>query len=55
MDPHTGQPADVTPSVIVTGPDSLLCDALSTALLVRGAAWLRTLRERFPGYSGMVA
>ena len=55
MDPHSGQPADVTPSAIVTGPDSLLCDALSTALLVRGAAWLPTLRERFPGYSGMVA
>ena len=55
MDPHGGQPADVARSAVVTGPDSLLCDALSTALLVRGAAWVPMLRERFPGYSGMVA
>lgn len=55
MDPHSGQPADVTRSAVVTGPDSLLCDALSTALLVRGAAWIPMLSERFPGCSGMVA
>ena len=55
MDPRSGQPADVTRSAVVTGPDSLLCDALSTALLVRGAAWVPMLSERFPGYSGMVA
>jgi hypothetical protein len=40
---------------VVTGPESLLCDALSTALLVRGAPWLDVLRGRFPEYSGMVA
>ena len=55
MDPHTGQPADVAGSAVVAGPDSLLCDALSTALLVRGAHWLPVLNERFPGYAGMVA
>jgi thiamine biosynthesis lipoprotein len=55
MDPRSGQPAAVTQSAVVTGPDSLLCDALSTALLVRGAAWLPSLSERFPGYSGMAA
>lgn len=55
MDPRSGQPADVAASAVVTGPDSLLCDALSTALLVRGAPWLPTLSERFPGYAGMVA
>ena len=55
MDPHTGQPAEVTGAAVVTGPDSLLCDALSTALLVRGAPWLPALSGRFPGYAGMVA
>ena len=55
MDPHTGQPADVAGSAVVAGPDSLLCDALSTALLVRGAPWIPVLNERFPGYAGMVA
>lgn len=55
MDPHSGQPADVTRSAVVTGPDSLLCDALSTAVLVRGAGWLPMLSERFPGYSGLAA
>jgi thiamine biosynthesis lipoprotein len=55
MDPHSGVPADVAESALVTGPDSLHCDALSTALLVRGAPWLPTMSERFPGYSGAVA
>jgi thiamine biosynthesis lipoprotein len=55
MDPCSGQPADVAGSAVVTGPESLLCDALSTALLVRGAPWLAVLRRRFPAYSGMVA
>lgn len=55
MDPHRGLPTDATRSAVVTGPNSLVCDALSTALLVRGAAWLPTLSQRFPGYSGAVA
>ena len=55
MDPQSGQPADVTRSAVVTGPNSLVCDALSTALLVRGGPWLPTLSQRFPGYSGAVA
>jgi thiamine biosynthesis lipoprotein len=55
MDPRSGLPADVTRSAVVTGPDSLQCDALSTALLVGGAPWLPILSERFPGYSGAVA
>jgi thiamine biosynthesis lipoprotein len=55
MDPESGEPADVTTSAVVTGPNSLVCDALSTALLVRGASWLPMLNERFPGYSAAVA
>ena len=55
IDPHTGWPTDGASSALVTGPGSLECDALSTALLVLGAGWLPTLRARFPGYDGMVA
>jgi FAD:protein FMN transferase len=55
IDPRTGWPTDAASSAIVTGPGSLECDALSTALLVLGAGWLPTLRARFPGYDGAVA
>jgi thiamine biosynthesis lipoprotein len=55
IDPSTGWPADGVASAVVTGPGSLECDALSTALLVLGADWLPTLRARFPGYDGAVA
>lgn len=55
FDPLLGVPAGDAPSAIVTGPRSLECDVLSTALLVLGADWLPVLRHRFPGYDGHVA
>ena len=55
MDPRTGQPTECAASAVVSGPASLECDALSTALLVLGAAWVPALRMRFPGYDGAVA
>jgi FAD:protein FMN transferase len=54
IDPRTGWPTGDTLSAAVTGPASFECDVLSTALLVRGAGWLPTLRARFPGYDGRV-
>jgi hypothetical protein len=36
-------------------PGSFECDALSTALLVRGVSWLPRMRDRFPGYDGRLA
>jgi len=54
IDPATGCPTDAATSAVVTGPRSLECDALSTALLVHGDDWLRIMRERFPGYDGVV-
>jgi thiamine biosynthesis lipoprotein len=55
IDPLVGLPVDHTSAAIVTGPCSLECDALSTALLVLGSDWLTALRKRFPGYGGDVA
>jgi thiamine biosynthesis lipoprotein len=55
IDPRTGWPSAGANSALVTGPGSLECDAISTALLVLGAGWLPTLRARFPGYDGAVA
>jgi len=54
MDPRTGRPNAAARTAIVTGPGSLECDALSTALLVHGASWLPMLQELFPGYEGDV-
>jgi thiamine biosynthesis lipoprotein len=52
IDPVTGLPVDRAQVAIVSGACSLECEALSTALLVRGRDWLPALRERFPGYDG---
>ena len=52
IDPRSGTPTRAARSAVVTGPASLESDALSTALLVLGPAWLPTLRARFPGYEG---
>jgi thiamine biosynthesis lipoprotein len=52
MDPRTGAPTTAARSALVTGPSSLECDALSTALLVLGPPWLPSLRRTFPGYHG---
>ena len=54
IDPSTGWPGEAADAAVVTGPRSMECDALSTALLVLGPAWLPSLRERFPGYDGSV-
>jgi thiamine biosynthesis lipoprotein len=55
FDPLLGLPAGIARSAVVTGPCSLECDALSTALLVLGRDWLPELRKRFPGYDADVA
>jgi thiamine biosynthesis lipoprotein len=55
MDPRTGVPTTSALSAVVTGTGSLECDALSTALLVRGPDWVPVLRSEFPGYDGHVA
>ena len=55
MDARTGVPLDGSRSALVTGPASLECDALSTALLVLGAPWAASLRRTFPGYDGVSA
>ena len=55
VDPRTGWPTGAATSAVVTGPGSLDCDALSTALLVLGAGWLPMLATRFPEYEGYAA
>jgi thiamine biosynthesis lipoprotein ApbE len=55
IDPRTGHPVSHTRAAGVTGPSSFLCDALSTALMVNGAEWLPTLRERWADYDGWTA
>jgi thiamine biosynthesis lipoprotein len=55
IDPRSGRAMTGARAAVVTGPGSLECDALSTALLVLGASWLPTLRARFPAYDGAVA
>ena len=54
IDPRTGMPTRTATSAVVTGPGSLECDALSTALLILGAEWIPELRRLFPGYDGKV-
>jgi thiamine biosynthesis lipoprotein len=54
IDPRTGMPVSAG-SACVTGPRSCLCDALSTALLVRGEEWLPQMRAQWPEYEGRVA
>jgi len=55
MDPRNGHPATAARSAVVTGCRSFECDALSTALLVRGVSWVSVLRARFPDYDGAAA
>jgi thiamine biosynthesis lipoprotein len=55
LDPALGEPTRRAASACVTGRSSLVCDALSTALLVHGDGWRSTLGERFPGYEGWTA
>ena len=53
MDPRTGAPTRACRAAVVTGPRSLECDALSTALLVLGADWLEEFGRRFPDYNAV--
>jgi thiamine biosynthesis lipoprotein len=55
IDARKGRPTTGAPAAMVRGPGSFECDALSTALLVRGASWVPLLRNRFRGYDGSVA
>jgi thiamine biosynthesis lipoprotein len=55
IDPRSGAPTRAASSSCVRGRSSLVCDALSTALLVLGEAWCGTLADRFPGYEGWTA
>ena len=55
MDPRTGTPTMGGRATVVTGPQSLECDAISTALLVLGSDWLGALGRSFPRYDAVVA
>jgi thiamine biosynthesis lipoprotein len=50
IDPRTGAPVVHTCAAGVTGPSSMLCDALSTALLVLGSSAMPAFRDRWKGY-----
>ena len=49
LDPRSGRPVEHTLLAAVIHPSALVSDALSTALLVLGAAGVALLAERFPG------
>lgn len=55
LNPRTGEPARTARAAAADGPSATVCEALSKALLVHGAGWEPGLRERFPGYHGLVA
>jgi FAD:protein FMN transferase len=52
LDPARGEPARAASSACVVGRSSLLCDGLSTALLVRGDGWRTMLSQKFPEHEG---
>ena len=55
MDPRTGMPTIAGRATVVTGPRSLECDAISTALLVLGSDGLGAVGRSFPTYDAVVA
>jgi thiamine biosynthesis lipoprotein len=55
IDPSSGRPVSRAQAAAVAGSSPTECEALSTALLVRGEYWLRRMPERFAGYRGWVA
>ena len=55
MDPRTGSPTTAGRATVVTGPRSLECDAISTALLVLGSDGLGAVLRSFPTYDAVVA
>jgi thiamine biosynthesis lipoprotein len=54
IDPRSGQVVSGATAAAVSGPSPTECEALSTALLVRGPSWLSEMRKGFPGYDGWV-
>ncbi|MFC2169057.1 FAD:protein FMN transferase [Acidobacteriota bacterium] len=52
FDPRTGYPARGKQSVTVIGPETLLCDALSTALFVSNNP--EKIIDNFPGYGAVI-
>lgn len=54
IDPRTGAPVETTLAAVVVGASPAVCEALSTALMVGGEAWLDAMTWRFPGYRGGV-
>jgi len=52
FDPRTGYPASGRQSVTVCGPETLLCDALSTALFVSKAP--EKIIEKYPEYGAII-
>ncbi len=53
IDPETGYPADLFSSVSILGPDSGVCDALSTALFVMTQAEGEALIASIEGYEAV--
>jgi len=54
IDPSTGYPARGLRSVTIVGADPAVCDAISTAVFVRGWEEGRALVERLPGVEAIV-
>lgn len=52
FDPRTGYPAEGKQSVTVCGPETLLCDALSTALFVSKRP--ERIMEKYPDYGAII-
>jgi thiamine biosynthesis lipoprotein len=55
IDPRSGRPVDGALAAAVAGPSAEVCEALSTALLVAGPAWLSSMADHFTDYWGAVA
>lgn len=53
FDPRTGYPAQGKQSVTVCGPETLICDALSTALFVSQEP--EVILEKYPDYGAIIA
>ncbi len=52
FDPRTGYPAQGKQSVTVCGPETLICDALSTALFVSREPEI--IMEKYPDYGAII-
>ena len=52
FDPKSGYPSEGKQSVTVVGPETLVCDALSTALFVSGQP--EEILKKFPDYGAVI-